>query len=134
MEGVLRTAVGYCGGKTQNPTYPDVCTGTTGHAETVEVEYDPGIISYDQLLKLFWEIHDPTSGRRQGWNIGDQYRSAVFCSDNESLLIANASKEIEQVNRRKPITTQILSLDRFWRAEEYHQQYYAKKGVGSCHI
>lgn len=126
--------MGYCGGKTDYPGYPDVCTGTTGHAETVEVEYDPELLSYTSLLQVFWKIHDPTSGRRQGWNIGDQYRSAIFCEDETTFELAKVCRNSEQANRKRPITTEIGLLKKFWRAEEYHQQYYAKKGVGACRI
>lgn len=126
--------MGYCGGTTNNPTYREVCTGTTGHAEAVEVEYDAAVISYEDLLKVFWKIHNPTQGLRQGWNFGDQYRSAIFCDSESDLITAQASAAAEQRNHRHQITTQIVMLSKFWRAEEYHQQYYAKKGVGSCRI
>ena len=126
--------MGYCGGTTENPTYREVCTGTTGHAEALEIEYDPSVISYQDLLKVFWKIHNPTQGLRQGWNFGDQYRSAIFCANNTDLEIALASAATEQRNHRHQITTQIAALPKFWRAEEYHQQYYAKKGVSSCRI
>lgn len=126
--------MGYCGGTTANPTYKEVCTGTTGHAEAVEVEYDASVISYEDLLKVFWKIHNPTQGLRQGWNLGDQYRSAIFCNNEGDLQIAQTSAAAEQRNHRHPITTQIAKLAKFWRAEEYHQQYYAKKSIGSCRI
>ena len=126
--------MGYCGGTTQNPTYQDVCSGKTGHAEAVEVEFDPDQISYLDLLQVFWKIHDPTQGQRQGWNIGDQYRSAVFCQDAAQLQQANSSRQAQQANYRREITTQIALLEKFWLAEAYHQQYYAKKGASACRI
>lgn len=134
MKGVLETAVGYCGGTQDNPTYHLVCGGRTGHAETVEVGFDPAVISYEQLLKQFWNMHDPTQGHRQGWNLGSQYRSAIYCSDEEQYAEAIASRDAWQAALRRPITTEIKLLDKFWRAEEYHQQYYEKKGVSACKI
>lgn len=134
MKGVLDTAVGYCGGSTKDPTYPAVCSGATGHAETVELSYDPSVISYRQLLKEFWAMHDPTQGNRQGWNFGNQYRSAIFCADDEQLAEAIASRDELQEQLKRNITTEIKLLEKFWRAEEYHQQYYLKKGVSACRV
>lgn len=135
MPGVVDTAVGYCGGTLENPTYHTVCSGRTGHAETVEVTYDPEVISYKKLLSEFWGMHNPTQGNRQGMNLGSQYRSAVYCSDEEQLTEAIASKDALQELLKSHITTEIKLLDTFWRAEEYHQQYYAKKmGTASCRI
>ena len=134
MKGVLETAVGYCGGTYDNPTYQIVCAGRTGHAETVELDFDPAAISYEQLLNEFWNMHDPTQGNRQGWNFGSQYRSAIYCTDQEQYKIAVASRDALQAALRRPVTTEIKMLEKFWRAEEYHQQYYEKKRVSACRI
>lgn len=132
MKGVVDTAVGYCGGHFENPSYQIVCTGNTGHAETVEISYDPELVSYDQLLKEFWGMHDPTQGNRQGWNFGSQYRSAIYCADEETLKTTEASRDLLQARLGRKITTEIAMLKKFWRAEEYHQQYYEKKGYSSA--
>ena len=136
LEGVTGTAVGYMGGQTLNPTYKDVCTDRTGHAEVVQVEYDPERVSYDRLLDLFWENHDPTTLNRQGPDVGTQYRSAIFFHTPEQQAAAQASKaRLEQSGRfRRPIVTEITSAGTFYRAEEYHQQYLAKRGMSSCHL
>ncbi|MBX9689501.1 MAG: peptide-methionine (S)-S-oxide reductase MsrA [Candidatus Obscuribacterales bacterium] len=134
MKGVLETAVGYCGGKTENPSYPLVCSGTTGHAETVEVAFDPDILAYDELLRLFWQMHDPTQGMRQGFNIGSQYRSAIYCQDDEQLKAAEISRDRLEAQLGKKISTEIKLLSKFWKAEEYHQQYYEKKGYSPCRL
>ena len=136
LDGVTDTAVGYMGGHTLNPTYRDVCTDRTGHAEVVQVEYDPERVSYDQLLHLFWENHDPTTPNRQGPDVGTQYRSAIFFHTPEQQAAAQASKEqLERSGRfRRPIVTEITPAGTFYRAEEYHQQYLAKRGVSSCHL
>jgi peptide-methionine (S)-S-oxide reductase len=136
IPGVLGTAVGYSGGKLENPTYKDVCTDATGHAEVVEVEYDPARVSYDALLEVFWNGHNPTQLNRQGPDVGTQYRSAVFCHTPEQEAAARASKEqLERSGRfPKPIVTEISPAQTFWRAEDYHQQYLAKRGLGSCHV
>jgi peptide-methionine (S)-S-oxide reductase len=128
--------VGYIGGQTSNPTYKDVCTDRTGHAEAVEVEYDPTKIAYSALLKVFWENHDPTQLNRQGPDWGTQYRSAIFFHDHEQEVEAQASKNsLEQSHRfSKPIVTQIVPAAEFYPAEEYHQQYLEKRGLASCHI
>lgn len=136
LPGVTATRVGYTGGQTANPTYEDVCTDRTGHAEAVEVEYDPAAISYDKLLDVFWENHDPTQVNRQGPDWGTQYRTAVFFHSPEQEAAAKASKEkLEKSGRyRKPIATQIVPAVTFYPAEDYHQQYLEKRGLASCHI
>ena len=134
-KGVESTAVGYTGGSFPSPTYRDVCTGRTGHAEAVEVQYDPAEVSYEQLLSLFWEIHDPTTPNRQGPDIGTQYRSAIFFHTPAQQAAAAASKErMEKEGRfRSRIVTEIVPAAEFYRAEEYHQQYLEKRGQTSCH-
>lgn len=135
-ESVYATAVGYAGGTTENPTYKEVCTGRTFHAEVVLVVFDPAKISYEELLRVFWESHDPTQGNRQGNDVGTQYRSAIFCYSDEQLRIAEASKRAygEALAGRGfgPITTQIAPAPHFYYAEEYHQQYLAKNPDGYC--
>ena len=130
-KGVTNTMVGYSGGWMKNPTYKDVCTDTTGHAEVVQVEYDPKILSYEQLLDVFWNSHDPTQLNRQGPDVGVQYRSAIFYHDVEQEKTANESKEklARSGKLAKPITTEIKPAEEFYKAEEYHQQYYAKCGI-----
>jgi peptide-methionine (S)-S-oxide reductase len=136
MRGVVATAVGYEGGTLDKPTYQDVCSHTTGHAEVVEVDYDPSRIGYDDLLAVFWENHDPTQLNRQGPDVGDQYRSVVFYHSPEQQAAALASKaQLEQSGKyRRPIVTLIEPATAFYRAEEYHQQYLEKRGLSSCHI
>jgi peptide-methionine (S)-S-oxide reductase len=134
VEGVTKTEVGYEGGTLDRPTYEDVCSHTTGHAEVVQVTYDPERISYDELLDVFWEEHDPTQLNRQGWDVGDQYRSVVFFHDEEQRAAAEASREREQPRHRKPIVTQIVPAGTFWAAEDYHQQYLEKRGRSSCTV
>ncbi|MBX9570223.1 MAG: peptide-methionine (S)-S-oxide reductase MsrA [Candidatus Obscuribacterales bacterium] len=134
MPGVLDTAVGYCGGTTEHPTYETVCSGRTGHAETVEVSFDPEKTTYTELLKHFFSIHNPTQGNRQGFNIGSQYRSAVFCSDDQQLAEAEALKDAIEKQVKRKVTTEIAPLKSFWRAEDYHQQYYLKRTGGACRI
>ena len=136
IPGVLDTAVGYLGGHTQNPTYQDVCTDETGHAEVVQVTYDPTKVDYEQLLNVFWESHDPTTLNRQGPDIGTQYRSAIFFHSPEQERLARASKERMQAsgNFRRPIVTEITPASSFYRAEDYHQKYLAKRGMSHCHI
>ena len=130
-KGVKSTQAGYIGGKLTNPTYEEVCTDTTGHAEAVQVEYDPNEISYDELLKVFWSNHDPTSLNRQGPDIGNQYRSAIFFHDKEQEKIAQKSKEeLEKSGRfQKRIVTEIVPAPEFYKAEEYHQKYFQKHGL-----
>ncbi len=134
--GVISTAVGYLGGTMDQPTYRDVCSGRTGHAEVVEVEYDPAAVSYDALLDLFWKNHNPTTLNRQGPDVGTQYRSAIFYHDLEQRDAAIASKtRLEQTHAfTRPIVTEITPATTFYRAEEYHQQYLAKRGEASCHL
>jgi peptide-methionine (S)-S-oxide reductase len=136
LPGVISTRVGYIGGKTTNPTYKDVCTDATGHAEAVEVDYDPAKLSYGKLLDVFWENHDPTQVNRQGPDWGTQYRSAIFYHSPEQEAEAKASKQaLETSGRfRKPIATQIVPAATFYEAEDYHQQYLEKRGLASCHI
>jgi peptide-methionine (S)-S-oxide reductase len=136
LPGVISTRVGYTGGKMPNPTYEDVCTDRTGHAEAVEVEYDPAKISYDELLKVFWENHDPTQLNRQGPDWGTQYRSAIFFHNPEQEAGAKASKAaLEKSGQyRNPIVTQIVPAATFHEAEDYHQQYLEKRGLATCHI
>ena len=134
LPGVVKTEVGYSGGHTQNPTYRDVCSHTTGHAEVVRVEFDPAVVSFDQLLDVFWDEHDPTQLNRQGPDVGDQYRSAIFFTSPEQEKAARESLEKRQANYSRPIVTRIVPAEPFWRAEEYHQQYLAKRGQASCRI
>jgi peptide-methionine (S)-S-oxide reductase len=126
VEGVVDATVGYSGGALENPTYKDVCSGTTGHAEVVEVEYDPSKVSYEELLEVFWENHDPTTLNRQGPDVGTQYRSAIFFHTPEQEAAARASKERAQDRFKKPIVTEITPAAEFYRAEEYHQRYFEK--------
>jgi peptide-methionine (S)-S-oxide reductase len=134
LPGVTSTAVGYLGGTLENPSYEDVCTGTTGHAEVVQVEFDPERISYGQLLDKFWEIHDSTTLNRQGPDIGYQYRSAIFFHDEDQKAAAIASRDSAQGGLRKPIVTEITSASTFYPAEEYHQRYLEKRGMASCTV
>jgi peptide-methionine (S)-S-oxide reductase len=136
VEGVLEATVGYTGGTTENPTYEQVCTGRTGHAEAVEVTFDPQRISYEQLLDVFWKIHDPTQLNRQGPDTGTQYRSAVFYLDDSQREAAEASKTrlAESGSFPRPIVTEITQASAFYPAEEYHQRYLEKRGVRQCHF
>jgi peptide-methionine (S)-S-oxide reductase len=136
LPGVISTRVGYTGGNFADPTYHDVCTDRTGHAEAVEVDYDANKISYDQLLNVFWENHDPTQLNRQGPDWGTQYRSAIFFHSPEQEAAAKASKEALGRSGRfsKPVITQIVPASTFYEAEDYHQQYLEKRGMASCHI
>ncbi len=136
VPGVVATTVGYLGGNYKNPTYYDVCSGKTGHAEVVEVVYDPARVAYDDLLTVFWENHDPTTLNRQGPDVGEQYRSAIFFHTPDQQAAAQASKvRLESKKRyRRPIVTEITPATEFYRAEEYHQQYLEKRGLASCHI
>jgi peptide-methionine (S)-S-oxide reductase len=134
--GVISTAVGYAGGQTPNPNYREVCSGRTGHAEVVLVAYDPSQVTYEELLKVFWENHDPTQGMRQGNDVGSQYRSAIFATDDEQLRTAVASRNMYQARLSAAgygeITTEIASAPTFFYAEDYHQQYLAKNVNGYC--
>jgi len=136
VPGVTAAAVGYEGGVMPEPSYKDVCTGTTGHAEVIEIDFDPALVSYERLLEIFFENHDPTTLNRQGPDIGTQYRSAVFFHDPEQEQAALAVKDrLEKSGRfRRPIVTAITPAATFWRAEDYHQQYLKKRGQASCHI
>jgi peptide-methionine (S)-S-oxide reductase len=136
VPGVVDVAVGYEGGTLDNPTYRDVCTDQTGHAEVVEVDYDPERVSYDELLNVFWNNHNPTTLNRQGPDVGTQYRSVVFYHTPEQQETAAASKErLEREGRfKRPIVTQIVPASTFYRAEEYHQRYLVKHGLSHCHI
>jgi peptide-methionine (S)-S-oxide reductase len=135
LKGVVSTAVGYEGGTLEKPTYRDVCTDETGHAEVVEVTYDPDVISYDKLLETFWHSHNPTSLNRQGPDIGSQYRSVIFYHSPEQLKAAKTSKEkLQKTGYKSLIVTQIVPAESFWIAEDYHQQYLAKRGLSHCHL
>ncbi|MFP4499887.1 MAG: peptide-methionine (S)-S-oxide reductase MsrA [Candidatus Hydrogenedentota bacterium] len=136
VKGVEATSVGYTGGHKEEPTYKQVCSGNTGHAEAVEVVYDPEKVSYEDLLGVFWQNHDPTQVNRQGPDIGDQYRSAIFYHDEAQQEAAEKSKAaIEESGKyRKSIATEIVPAQTFWRAEDYHQQYLEKRGLASCHL
>jgi len=136
VPGVLDAAVGYSGGRTENPSYQDVCTDTTGHAEVVQVTFDPAKLSYEQLLDVFWTIHDPTQVNRQGPDYGKQYRTAIFFHSPEQEAAAKKSKQALEASSklRRPIATEITAAGTFWRAEEYHQRYLEKRGAASCHI
>jgi peptide-methionine (S)-S-oxide reductase len=136
VKGVTSTAVGYIGGHTKNPTYKEVCTDTTGHAEAVEVEFDPAQVSYRELLAVFFQSHDPTQLNRQGPDYGKQYRSAIFYEDAEQEAAARESKEaLDKAGIfKRPIVTQIAPASEFYRAEDYHQQYFEKQGIRSCHL
>ena len=136
LEGVRSTRVGYTGGRTEHPTYEDVCTGRTGHAEAVEVLYDPAVIRYEDLLRTFWENHDPTTPNRQGPDVGEQYRSAIFFHSPEQEAAARKSRDELEASRRyrRPIVTQLVPASAFYPAEDYHQQYLQKRGLASCHL
>lgn len=129
LPGVVSTAVGYMGGALDNPTYEDVCTDRTGHAEVVQVTFDPEKISYEKLLESFWGCHDPTTRNRQGPDVGSQYRSVIFYHTPNQQKLAEAAKQ-----KIPKAVTEIAPAQTFWRAEDYHQQYFAKRGGGQCHI
>jgi len=136
VKGVKATAVGYAGGSTQNPTYEQVCTDRTGHAEVVQVEFNPAEVAYADLLEVFWGSHDPTQLNRQGPDVGAQYRSVIFFHSPEQEAAARASKEklAASGRYRRPIVTEIVPAPEFWRAEQYHQQYFEKRGLSHCRI
>ena len=136
LKGVTSTAVGYSGGRTEHPTYKDVCTDRTGHAEVVQVTFDPSRLTYSQLLDVFWQIHDPTQVNRQGPDFGTQYRTAIFFHSPEQEKAARESKAaLEKSGKfRRPIATEITPAGEFYRAEEYHQRYLEKRGAASCHF
>jgi peptide-methionine (S)-S-oxide reductase len=132
--GVTAARVGYTGGHVDDPTYEQVCNGTTGHAEAVEVEFDPEEVSYGELVDAFWELHDPTQVNRQGWDVGSQYRSGIFAHSPEQAEIAAESKARAQARFSRPIATEIVPATEFWPAEEYHQQYLVKHGRATCRV
>ena len=132
LEGVVSTSVGYTGGRDVDPTYETVCSGRTGHAESVEVWFDPKVIGYPDLLRAFWSMHDPTTPDRQGWDFGSQYRSAIFVHDSEQERLASESREAHQPMFARPIVTEIVSASTFHDAEDYHQRYYEKHGGAVC--
>jgi peptide-methionine (S)-S-oxide reductase len=134
LAGVKDTQVGYTGGSLKNPTYKDVCSATTGHAEVLEVTFDPAVISYRDILEVFWDNHNPTTLNRQGPDVGTQYRSAIFYHSSEQEAEARASRDAAQARFPKPIVTEISPATDFWRAEEYHQQYLEKRGLSQCHF
>lgn len=137
IPGVVDARVGYTGGTLANPSYEDVCTDRTGHAEAVQIKFDPRLVSYDQLLNAFWQLHDPTTPNRQGPDVGTQYRSAIFYHSPEQAELAKRSKEALQTSGRfrRPIVTQIVPAAKFYDAEEYHQQYFEKRGIApTCHL
>ena len=136
VDGVVSATSGYAGGTVENPSYQDVCTGTTGHAEVVEVKFDPTVVSYEELLDVFWRNHDPTTLNRQGPDVGTQYRSAVFFHSPEQERVAEESKENLRKNGAyiKPIVTEITKASEFYRAEEYHQRYFEKQGIEHCPV
>ena len=133
IPGVLDAIVGYTGGHTQNPTYREVCSDTTGHAEAIEITYDPAQVTYERLLEVFWQMHDPTQVNRQGPDIGTQYRSAIFTHSDEQARIARASRDRAQSDFGRPIATEIVPATQFYRAEEYHQRYFESHNV-TCHV
>ena len=135
VKGVVRTTVGWMGGKTSNPTYKEVITGKTGHAEVVQIEFDPSQVTYEELLEIFWSNIDPTTKNRQGPDVGSEYRSAIFYHTSEQERLARGSKERLEGSKKfsEPIVTEIVPAGVFWRAEEYHQHYYERQG-GSCHL
>jgi peptide-methionine (S)-S-oxide reductase len=132
IEGVVRTAVGYTGGSTTDPSYEQVCSGATGHAEAVDVWFDPTVVSYSDLLNAFWSMHDPTSRDRQGWDFGSQYRSAIFVHDADQERVAIASRDEHQSALARPIVTEISPASTFYDAEDYHQRYFEKHGGAVC--
>ncbi|HWB23067.1 MAG TPA: peptide-methionine (S)-S-oxide reductase MsrA [Gaiellaceae bacterium] len=134
LNGVTATAVGYAGGFKEQPTYEEVCSEYTGHAEVVEVTYDPHVIPYEQLLAVFWAEHDPTQSGGQGPDLGEQYRSVIFVHDAGQRAAAEASRARVQERLSRPVVTQIEDAPAFWPAEDYHQQYLEKRGLASCHV
>jgi peptide-methionine (S)-S-oxide reductase len=136
VKGVKSTTVGYTGGTAKNPSYKEVCTGKTGHAEAVEVEFDPAQVSYLELLATFWKSHDPTTMNRQGPDVGTQYRSGIFFHDAEQEKEARDSKVVLEKTGvfKRPIVTEIAPASEFYRAEDYHQQYFEKQGIKACHL
>lgn len=136
IPGVTKTTVGYTGGDTLSPTYEDVCSNESGHAEVVQIEYDPAVVGYDALLDVFWSNHNPTTLNRQGPDIGTQYRSVIFFHDENQKAAAERSRAVLDSSGKwnKPIITEIVPAVTFYPAEDYHQQYLAKRGLGACHV
>jgi peptide-methionine (S)-S-oxide reductase len=135
IEGVLSVTSGYAGGSVPQPTYEQVCTGETGHAEVVQVEFDPKLLGYEELLDVFWRAHDPTTPNRQGADVGTQYRSIILTNGETQKKVAEASRKKEQKNWHDPIVTEICPLETFWKAEDYHQNYYnANTSDGYCRV
>ncbi len=134
LPGVTQTTAGYTGGSAEQPSYKQVCGGRTGHAEAVEVRFDPSALAYEDLLGVFWASHNPTTPNRQGWDIGSQYRSAIFFHGDAQRAAALASREAHQRGLKRKIVTEIVPAERFWAAEDYHQQYLEKRGQASCAI
>jgi peptide-methionine (S)-S-oxide reductase len=134
VPGVLEVISGYTGGTLPDPSYRQVCSDTTGHAEAVQVTFDPQQVSYEKLLEVFWQIHDPTTMNRQGPDVGSQYRSAIFVHNGEQRALAQASLAREQQHHKKPIVTEITDASTFYPAEDYHQRYFEKHGVAACHV
>ncbi len=132
IEGVVSTRVGYTGGSTNDPTYEEVCSDKTGHAEALQVWFDPEVVSYGELLDTFWSVHDPTTRNRQGWDFGSQYRSAIFFHDTDQERVATTSRDERQNSVARPIVTEIVPASLFYDAEEYHQRYYEKHGGAFC--
>jgi methionine-S-sulfoxide reductase len=132
LDGVSKTRVGYAGGKVEHPTYEQVCSDATGHAEVVQVTYDDEKVPYEQLLAVFWAEHDPTQVNRQGPDVGSQYRTVIFAADEEQRTAAEGSRERVQQKLGRPVATQIEDEQPFWEAEDYHQQYLEKRGLASC--
>jgi peptide-methionine (S)-S-oxide reductase len=132
IEGVVATRVGYTGGALVDPTYEQVCSGRTGHAEAVQVWFDPDVVSYGELLDTFWSVHDPTTRNRQGWDLGSQYRSAIFFHDADQERVAIASRDERQNSVKRQIVTEIVAATPFYDAEEYHQRYFEKHGGAFC--
>jgi peptide-methionine (S)-S-oxide reductase len=132
LPGVATTTVGYTGGTRENPSYQDVCTGRTGHAEAVQIVFDPSVVSYGSLLDTFWKSHDPTTRNRQGWDLGTQYRSAIFFQDSVQEAEARKSREASQPQFKREIVTEITPAAVFYPAEDYHQKYLAKRGEAAC--
>lgn len=134
VPGVIATTVGYTGGHVKNPTYEQVCTHTTGHAEATKIEFDPKVISYREMLRQFFRMHDPTQVDRQGPDVGDSYRSAIFYVDDEQRAIAVEVKTQTQAHFKQPIATEVTKAAEFYKAEEYHQKFFQKTGIGACHM
>ncbi|HSE60943.1 MAG TPA: peptide-methionine (S)-S-oxide reductase MsrA [Candidatus Saccharimonadales bacterium] len=134
VPGVTKTVVGYTGGHTEHPTYEQVCMHTTGHAEACQIEFNPGTISYGDMVRQFFRMHDPTQVNRQGADVGDNYRSAIFTLNDDQRSVAEEVRGMAQKQFNKPIATQITAAGTFYPAEEYHQKFFEKTGIGACHV